>query len=192
MRPPDPAHPAIALLELASIAQGYFLADLVIKKAPVHLLEADAVSPGKFLLLFSGDVASVRESHEAALACGAGEVIDTLFLPHVHAQVPAALAGETLEASLDAVGVYELFTVASAIACADAALKAADIRLLTLRIARGIGGKAFFTLTGSQSDVEAALEAADQLAVPGGTRVRRIVIPNPHGEFLSWLQPPRH
>jgi len=34
------------------------------------------------------------------------------------------------------------------------------VRLVELQLARGIGGKAFFTLTGALADVEAAVEAA--------------------------------
>ena len=43
--------PALALLELDSIARGYVVADAVVKRAPVTLSLAEAVTPGKYLLL---------------------------------------------------------------------------------------------------------------------------------------------
>lgn len=183
-----PSDAAIALLEVASIAVGIYLCDVIVKQAPVHLLSTEAVSPGKFLLMFGGDVAATEESYRVALREGADEVIDTFFLPHLHAEILPALAGQVPEHSIDAVGIYEVRTVASGIVAADAALKTAEVHLLSFRLAKGIGGKAYFTFTGSHADVEAALEAADQHAEAAGTRVRGLVIPNPHEDFLSMLQ----
>ena len=52
----------------------------------------------------------------------------------------------------------ESFSVASLIEGADAAAKASAIQLVEVRLA--MGGKAFFTCTGSVSAVEAAVDAA--------------------------------
>ncbi|MEB3222117.1 MAG: BMC domain-containing protein [Candidatus Sericytochromatia bacterium] len=182
-------HPAIALLEVASIAQGLFLCDVLVKKAPVRLLRAEAVSPGKFLVLFGGDVASVEESHQAALDAADGEVVDTLLLPQVHDQVLPALEGCFPAVALDAVGIYEVHTVASGLLAIDAALKAAAVSLVNLRVARGIGGKLYFTVTGTHSEVEAALDAADGPGLATAARVRRVLVPNPHEDFLDVLRP---
>ena len=43
---------------------------------------------------------------------------------------------------------------------ADAAAKAAGVASVEMQLARGIGGKAFFTVTGPLAEVEAAVEAA--------------------------------
>jgi microcompartment protein CcmL/EutN len=53
--------PALAVIELSSIARGHRVADAMLKRAPVGLMRADAVSPGKFLVV-EGDVAAVDES----------------------------------------------------------------------------------------------------------------------------------
>jgi microcompartment protein CcmL/EutN len=59
--------PAIGLIELSSIARGLYVSDVMVKKAPVELLMSQTTSPGKYLILVSGDVASVQESTQAAI-----------------------------------------------------------------------------------------------------------------------------
>ena len=179
---------AIALLELASIAQGYFLCDAIVKRAPVQLLRAEAVSPGKFLILFGGDVASVEESYETAMEHSTEDLLDTLYLPYLHEQVLPAIAGQPQTEALDAIGIFECHTVSSSIVAADAAVKAADVKLLEFRVARGIGGKGYFTLTGELTEVEAALDAAIG-SRDDGSRVKSVIIPNPHEDFLPVVRP---
>lgn len=181
--------PALALLEVASIAQGLYLCDVIVKKAPVRFLRTEAVSPGKYLVLFAGDVASVKESYEEALELAEGELVDGFFLPHVDEAVLTALAGKPAADAVDALGIYECHTVAAAILAADKAVKAAAIRLLEFKTAKGIGGKAYFTFTGEQVEVEAALDAADEICAAAGTRVRRVLIPNPHEDFVPVVLP---
>ena len=46
--------PALALVELSSIARGVVVTDAVCKKAPVDVVRSAPVSPGKFVSLFVG------------------------------------------------------------------------------------------------------------------------------------------
>ena len=73
------AGPALALIELSSIARGHRVADAMVKRAPVNLLRADWVSPGKFLVLVDGSVAAVDEAYRAGLDVAADKVVDRLF-----------------------------------------------------------------------------------------------------------------
>jgi len=86
-------------------------------------------------------------------------------------------------AALKALGVVETFTAASTILAADAAAKAAGVALIEIRLAKGLGGKAFFTMTGEVYEVEAAMEAALRVAREGGNLVRSVVIPAPHADL---------
>nr|MCU0234266.1 BMC domain-containing protein [Thermoanaerobaculales bacterium] len=79
--------PAIALLELDSIAIGVRAGDAMVKRAPVEVTYAGTVHPGKYLVLVGGDVASVEEAYAAGLAAGAGALVDRIFLPAVHPEV---------------------------------------------------------------------------------------------------------
>ena len=114
--------------------------------------------------------------------------VDQLFLANAHAQLIPAIAATSVIAEVRAVGVVETFAVASAILAADAACKRAAIQLIELRLARGLGGKAFFTLTGEQADVEAAVASATEiLGRESGLLMHTEVIPNPHPDLVRWL-----
>jgi microcompartment protein CcmL/EutN len=186
------AGPALALIELASIARGHRVADAMVKRAPVELLRCDPVSPGKFLVLVGGEVASVDEAFREGLArAGDGEgVLDRLYLPYADEQLPAALRGEARTggvAGVEALGVVETRTVASTILSADAAVKAARVRLVEMQLARGIGGKAYFVLTGALSEIEAAVEAAVG-AVEAANVLATEIIAAPHEDFVEKLR----
>ena len=70
---------------------------------------------------------------------------------------------------------------------ADAALKAADIQGLELRLGSGLGGKAFFTFTGDVAAVEAAIDAGRHLVQERGLLVDIEVIPSPAAKLWDSL-----
>jgi microcompartment protein CcmL/EutN len=178
---------AIALIEVASIARGHRVADAMLKRAPVTLLRADFVSPGKFLVLVEGEVAAVEEAFHEGLAIAAERAVDKLFLPQPHDQIAPAVRGEaSAREGTASLGVVETTTVAATIVAADAATKAAAVRLSEMRLGRGIGGKAFFTVTGELADVEAAVEAATG-AVDGQLVFGTEIIPAPHEDLIAKL-----
>jgi microcompartment protein CcmL/EutN len=186
------AGPALALIELASIARGHRVADAMVKRAPVELLRCDPVSPGKFLVLVAGEVASVDEAYREGIAIAGADdgVLDRLFLPYADEQLPAALRGEVRTggvAGVEALGVVETRTVASTISSADAAVKVARVRLVEMQLARGIGGKAYFVLTGALAEIEAAVEAAVGV-VEAANVVATEIIAAPHEDFVARLR----
>ena len=67
--------PALALLEFNSIAAGIQAADAMVKRAPIDVIKAGTVQPGKYLVLIGGQVADVDES----LAAGRGIVRGVSF-----------------------------------------------------------------------------------------------------------------
>ena len=174
---------AIGLIETISIAVGVRVADEMVKTAPVEVLEATPICPGKFMVLVAGEVSAVESAMNRGTEVGGEVVVDTLFIPNVHSDIFPAILGATDVSSLRALGVVETFTVASTIAAADAAAKAAGVRLIELRLAKGLGGKAYFTMTGEVFEVEAAMDAALLVAKHGGNLVRSVVIPRPHEDL---------
>jgi microcompartment protein CcmL/EutN len=171
---------AIGLIETVSIAIGISVTDEMAKTADVEVLESTAICPGKYMVLITGDVSSVEASLKRGIEIGGDVVVDTLFIPHVHPQVFPAILGAAEVESLRALGVVETFTVASSILAADAAAKAAGVTLLEIRLAKGLGGKGFFTMTGEVFEVQASMDAALKVAKSGGNLVRSVVIPRPH------------
>jgi microcompartment protein CcmL/EutN len=176
---------AIGLIETVSIAVGIDITDSMAKTADVEIMESTAICPGKYMVLVAGDVESVESSLNRGVEVGGDVVVDTLFIPHVHPSVFPAILGATEVDGLQALGVVETFTVASSILAADAAAKAARVTLLEIRLAKGLGGKGFFTFTGDVYEVEAAMEAALRVAKSGGNLVRSVVIPRPHEDLAA-------
>lgn len=178
--------PALGLLELESIAVGIETGDAMAKRAPIEVLLAGTVQPGKYLVLVGGAVADVEEALEAGRAVGRGAILDSVFLPNVHPAVVAAVAGARLRGSGEALGVIEAPTVAGIIAAADAGMKGARVRLLELRLADGLGGKGYLLFDGAVSDVEAAVEIGGA-RIAARERVIRRVIPRLHAEMRENL-----
>ena len=83
--------------------------------------------------------------------------------------------------------MVETFTAASAILAADAAVKAAMVSLIEVRLARGMGGKCFVTMTGEVADVQAAVDAGAKLAAETGVLINKEVIANPHPELWETI-----
>lgn len=180
--------PAIAVVELVSIARGVITTDAMSKKAEVTLVESAVICPGKYLIIISGSVGPVEESYQQGLEIGGEAVIDRLFLPNAHTQlVPAMRAMSAIE-EVGALAVVETFAAASAILAADASCKRADVKLIELRLARGMCGKGMYTMTGSLEDIEAAVEAGEQiLEAETGLLLRTEIIPRPHPDLIGKL-----
>ncbi len=128
------------------------------KRAPIEVIRAGTVHPGKYLVLVGGAVADVEEALEAGREVGGLSVRDEVFLPNIHPDVVAAVRGRAGRAQGEALGVIETATVAATIKAADAGLKGARVRLLELRLADDLGGKGYLLFDGPVSEVEAAVE----------------------------------
>jgi microcompartment protein CcmL/EutN len=167
--------PAIALLELDSIAVGIVAGDAMAKRSPIDVLYAGTVHPGKFLVLVGGGVADVEEALDAGRAVADGCILDQVLLPDVHPDVVAAIRGKRRTGTGEALGVIETRTVAALLDAADAGVKGARVRLLELRLADGLGGKAYLLFDGTVSDVEAAVEIGSGRIASSAGLVTRIV-----------------
>ncbi|MEM7311277.1 MAG: BMC domain-containing protein [Planctomycetota bacterium] len=179
----------IGLLELCSVARGVEVADSVLWEAEVEMLFASPVQPGKYVMLFSGSVQDVGSALRRGAELAGNDLVDQLHIQQVHEQISAGLrrTGGQINGELDAVGVVETTTVASSVLAADAALKTATVDLLDLRIANGLGGKSFFTLTGEVSDVRSSIQVGARSAEESGTLARQVVIPRPHPDLGRYL-----
>ncbi len=179
------ANNSIGLIELGSIAAGFEVADSMLKAADVQLLLSRSICSGKYIVMVRGDVAAVTASVSAGSQAGGFSVIDTFVIPNVHESVFPAIGAAGKVDQLEALGILESFSVASLIEGADAAVKAANIRLIELRLAMALGGKAFVTLTGSVAAVQNAIEAGARSISQKGLLVNKVVIPSPRPELLG-------
>ena len=172
--------PALALLELDSVTCGIVAGDAMAKRAPISVLRAGTVHPGRYLVLVAGEVADVEEALEAGLDAVGSTPLDQVFLPHVHPAIPRALTEGTAPGEVEALGILETATVAVLLGAVDRALKEAGVDLFELRLADDLGGKSYALLSGELTDVEAALEAA---GIAGGK-----IIPRLHEEMTQNLR----
>ena len=157
--------PALAVLETSSIARGYVALDAMAKRAPVSVLHAEPISPGKFWVAIAGGEAEVEEALAAGVERADAQRLDEVLLHYAHPAVLAAVEGGVrLAAPEGSVGVLELGSICAAVRAADAALKCAEVTLVDLHLARGVGGKGYLVIAGELSDVEAALDAGGEAA----------------------------
>lgn len=175
--------PALALLEFSSIAAGIQAADAMVKRASIDVIKAGTVQPGKYLVLIGGQVADVEESLAAGREVGGEAAVDFVYLPQVHPEVVAAIGGGRVPDVTDALGVVETTTVAAAIHAADAGIKGAEVRLVEVRLADGLGGKGIVLFSGLVADVEAAVEIGVGVLEQPELLVRQVVIPQLHSEM---------
>ncbi|MEK7407878.1 MAG: BMC domain-containing protein [Acidobacteriota bacterium] len=179
------ARNSIGLIELSSIAAGFEACDAMLKAADVELLLSRSICSGKYMVMVRGDVAAVESSVNAGSRAGNFSVIDTFVIPNVDEQVFPAISGSTKVEALEALGVIESFSVASLIEAADAAAKAANVRLIEVRLAMALGGKAFVSLTGEVAAVRSAVDAGAAVVAQKGLLVNKVVIPSPRPELLN-------
>ncbi|WP_294513225.1 BMC domain-containing protein [uncultured Bilophila sp.] len=173
------SYTAVGMVEFNSIAAGIDAADQMVKTAQVDPLFFKTICPGKFVAAVTGDVAAVSASVNAGRETHADALVDWFIIPNIHRDVIGALAGATTVSERGALGIIETFSAASIVVASDAAVKAADVQLLDVRVALGLGGKGYALMTGDVAAVNAAVEAGSASAAESGLLVSKVVIPSP-------------
>lgn len=178
---------AIGVLELISIARGFEAADNMVKAADVGLLMAKPMCPGKFVIVIEGEVAAVSSAMAAGREKAGTYFVDELILPNVHPEVIPAFYGVSDSKLPEALGIIETFSVAAAIGAADAGVKTAEVDLIELRLALGMGGKSFVVFSGQISSVKAAVDAGCALVIQKGLLTASSLIPAPDQQIKRLL-----
>jgi len=168
-------HPALALLEFDSVAAGIRAADVMVKRAPIAMLKAGTVHPGRYLVLLGGTVASVEEAWRAGIEAERRFLLDSVLLPDVHEEVYDGALGMRRALQEEALGVLETSTVATLLRAADAGVKGAEVHIAELRMADDLGGRAFVLFDGLLNEVEAALEIGTRCVEAEAIRHRSIL-----------------
>ena len=179
---------ALGMVELNSISQGILAADAILKAANVSIVKAQPVCPGKYVVIVNGSVADVKSAVEAGSEAAQEHLLDSMIIPRVHDDVVRAMSGCVDLEGVEALGVIETYSLAQALISADAAAKAADVALMEVRLATGLGGKSFVLLTGSISAAKAAVEAGVAERANDGMVVSSVVVPSPHPELKDAIQ----
>ena len=177
----------LGVLEFYSIAVGIKALDDMVKMAPIHIIEARTICPGKYLIVFSGDVASVEYAFNKGLETGKEQIADRLFLPMIDPDVIPAIGNIVKTGDWDAIGIIETFSVASGIEAADLAAKKGGVTIIEVRLAIGFGGKSYVKMIGSLDAVEAAIQAGISKAQEKQLLCNHTIIPQPHNEIRPFF-----
>jgi len=178
---------AIGALEFNSIARGIASADAMAKAASVRLFTSRTICPGKYLSLVYGEVSAVKASIDAGKELAEGYVVDEFVIPNVHHDVFPAITGTSAIDEIGALGILESYSALTGILAGDAAAKAAAVKLVEIRIANGIGGKAVLVITGDVAAVESSIKAGEDAISHTGLFVSSVVIPAPHKELKKFM-----
>ena len=171
---------SIGLLELKSIPVGIETADAVLKAANVELLTATPTCPGKYVIIICGAVGAVKSAMESGRQTAGIYLVGHHTINNVHASVPEAIVGTSEVGHIASIGVIETMTALTAV-------EAGDVRLMEIRIARGLGGKGFVILTGEVSAVRSAVKAAMNQLEETGDITSSSVIASPHPGLIDKL-----
>ncbi len=178
---------SIGMIEFNSIPAGIEAGDAMLKSADVKLLGAYTACAGKYIVLISGNVDGVKTAVESGRNVSEAFIIDSIVIPNIEEEVISAISCCSDVSSIEAIGVIETFSLASAVYCADEAVKAADIRLIEIRLGRGLGGKSFILLSGTVSAVNHAVASAVGIYSDEGMIANTSIIPSPHQDLITAL-----
>lgn len=174
---------AIGMIEFKTVSAGITATDQMVKTANVKLLEAEVVCPGKYISLISGDLSAVKAAVERGQATRPEEFIDSFVLGNPDESIFPAIYGSAEVDNVSALGVLETYDASQIIVAADVAAKTAVVKLIELRIAKGMCGKSYMLITGEVAACEAAIERAKQAAGDKGMFLDSSVIANPDKEL---------
>lgn len=178
---------SIGLLEFKSIAKGIEVTDEVLKVANVELIFANPICPGKYVSMISGEVSGIQHAMKTAENLGDIFQIEAMTLSNIHPDVLKALSGTCEVGNVQALGIIETMSAVSSISIADTAIKASNIQLIEVRIARGLGGKGFTIFSGEISSVNRALDACKNKYRSTGEILCASMVSSPNKALLASL-----
>ena len=176
---------AIAVSEYKTVSAGVSAAGAMLKAADVDIVEAATVCPGKYIIIITGELSSVRAASDAAKAAYPTQHIGTFVLGNPHEGLFQAIYGTADVKAMRALGILETFDVASMLVAADNAAKTSDVELIERRLARGMCGKSYLMLTGEVAAVQAAIDRAKSTAEQSGMFLDSSVIARPDSKLIS-------
>ena len=178
---------ALGLVEYLKIPTGMMAADKMSKTSNIDIIHAATVCPGKYIVLFKGNLSDVKAAIEGGTIGFEHNVIDSFLLGNPTEQIYGAISGSTSVEIKGAVGIVESYSVASIIEAADIAAKTSAVTLVEVRLARGMCGKNFFIINGELSAVEMSVENAKKHLMESGMLLDSAVIANPSDNFIENL-----
>ena len=178
---------AIGMAEFNTVSAGVAGADRMVKTAAVEIIEAQTVCPGKYIALISGDLSAVRAAVDRAEQTRPEELIDSFVLGNPDESIFPAIYGSSQIDGVNALGILETYDASSIIVAADIAAKTAIVKLIELRIAKGMCGKSYMLITGEVAACEAAIAKAKASVGEKGMFLDSSVIAHPDAQICKTI-----
>lgn len=161
---------SIACLELRSLARGYQILNMITQNESLKVIEASAVDAQKFLILVSGEQATLAKALDEIARRAHGAILDFEFLATPHASllpsIYSLMQGEVAESVL----VVETESASRILNCAQMLLNEHELTLLEIKIGRGLRGQGLAFFTGTRDNVVNG-KTAVQAVLKGMNRV---------------------
>lgn len=179
---------SLGVMEYRSVALGIQAADAMVKAAGIQILMMQTVCPGKYIIMFEGKLSAVN----AAIEVGKGEPFDTVLvdsycLGNPHESLLSGIYGTLDKGNVEALGILEGYSVASIVGSADEIVKTSPVRLVEIRLARGMTGKSYAMFTGEVAAVEASMDKAKTILIESGMYLQSAVIAKPDQQIWDMI-----
>lgn len=174
---------SIGVVEFRSIAIGIGAVDRIVKASEVRIVDARTICPGKYYIIFAGIVSAVKNSMSMVLKESETFIIDSIVLSNVYPQMFAGLNGTTEIKKPGSIGIIETLTSPSIFWAADAAIKATEVDLVEIRIARALGGKNICILNGDLSSINESVRVGIKYPEEKDFLVDYQIIASPHQDL---------
>lgn len=171
---------SIGVVEYRSVAIGMKALDDMVKTAEIEIINAQTVCPGKYIAIITGQLSAVNAALEKAEAPPYDmTLVDKTLIGNPDESIFPAIYGNVKVGDIESLGIIEGYSVASIIDVADKIVKTTPVKLLEIRLARGMSGRAYAMFYGELSSVEASMEAAEKRLTESGLYFHSAVIPRP-------------
>lgn len=177
----------IGILEFNSIAAGIIAMDSMVKSAPIVIVKADIFNPGKYVIVVTGDVASVETSLVRGKEKRLNWLVDELFIPNLNSQILPALGSLQPVKEWDALGILEAYSITSGVEAADRAAKEAEVEIPEIGISTELSGKSYVKIMGNIEAVEASVSAGASVLKRKGLLCNKTIIPRPHPDMQAYV-----
>ncbi len=177
------ANIAVGFIETSSIAKGIEAADAMTKMASVQLAKSYVIARGKYVVFIKGPVGEVESAMRAGREIAGKTLLDEVLIRNVHAQVLESLDKRLPVDAIEALGIIETKDAVATVLAADAAAKAAAVRIIEVKTAVP-GGKGYVTMTAEPGAVRSAVAAGVQAIKPAHL-VSHVVIPQADKQLLA-------
>lgn len=179
---------SIGIVEYRSVAIGMKALDDMIKTSEIEVINAQTVCPGKYIAIVTGQLAAVNAALEKAEAPPYDmTLVDKTLIGNPDESIFPAIYGNVKVGNIESLGIIEGYSVASIIEVADKVVKTTPVKLLEVRLARGMSGRAYAMFYGELSSVEASMKAAEKRLANSGLYFHSAVIPRPSPELWDTL-----